>query len=134
MPTQTPACAGSFRPVTPTAPRRRLLNARRPAASQGGMNNLAMGESGANAWGYYETLGGGLSAVQTHMTNTRNTPVEVLEMRYPVRVRRYALRWGINRLNDETLPPRSSREAGPSDRLRIETPGGDWGKPILQKD
>jgi N-methylhydantoinase B len=68
------------------------------------------------------------------MTNTRNTPVEVLEMRYPVRVRRYALRWGINRLNDETLPPRSSREAGPSDRLRIETPGGDWGKPILQKD
>ena len=34
----------------------------------------------------------GLSAIQTHMTNTRNTPIEVLEMRYPLRVRRYALR------------------------------------------
>ncbi len=36
--------------------------------------------------------GGGLSAVQTHMTNTRNTPVEALEMRFPLRVTRYALR------------------------------------------
>ena len=50
---------------------------------------------------YYETLGGGmgagsryagLSAVQSHMTNTLNTPIEVLESRFPVRVRRYALR------------------------------------------
>jgi N-methylhydantoinase B len=74
-----------------------------PAASQGSMNNLAMGESGAQSWGYYETLAGGmgagpkragLSAIQTHMTNTRNTPIEVLEMRYPLRVRRYCLRRG----------------------------------------
>ncbi len=74
-----------------------------PAASHGSMNNLAMGESGEAPWGYYETIGGGmgagpraagLSAVQTHMTNTRNTPIEVLEMRYPVRVRRYAIRRG----------------------------------------
>jgi N-methylhydantoinase B len=72
-----------------------------PAASHGSMNNLAMGESGGAAWGYYETLGGGmgagpqspgLSAIQTHMTNTRNTPIEVLEKRYPVRVHRYAVR------------------------------------------
>jgi N-methylhydantoinase B len=74
-----------------------------PAASHGSMNNLAMGESGEASWGYYETLGGGmgagnksagLSAVQTHMTNTRNTPIEVLETRYPVRVRRYCMRRG----------------------------------------
>jgi N-methylhydantoinase B len=75
-----------------------------PAASQGSMNNLAMGSTGDHAhgaWDYYETIGGGmgvgasgggLSGVQTHMTNTLNTPVEALEMRYPVRVIRYALR------------------------------------------
>jgi N-methylhydantoinase B len=75
-----------------------------PAASHGSMNNLAMGAARDGhhaAWDYYETIGGGmgagpdgggLSGVQTHMTNTLNTPVEALEMRYPVRVRRYALR------------------------------------------
>jgi N-methylhydantoinase B len=81
----------------------KALPARIPAASHGSMNNLAMGESGAQSWGYYETLGGGmgagprgpgLSAIQTHMTNTRNTPIEVLETRYPVRVRRYCIRRG----------------------------------------
>ena len=77
-----------------------------PAASQGTMNNLAMGRpatgSGA-AWAYYETIGGGCgasaagagrSAVQSHMTNTLNTPVEVVEMKYPLRIRRYAVRYG----------------------------------------
>jgi N-methylhydantoinase B len=39
-------------------------------------------------------FGGGLSGVQTHMTNTLNTPIEVLEARYPLRVSRYALRSG----------------------------------------
>ncbi|MEW5756350.1 MAG: hydantoinase B/oxoprolinase family protein [Pseudomonadota bacterium] len=75
-----------------------------PAASHGSMNNVAMGaRSGDTGWDYYETLGGGmgaglhgggLSAVQTHMTNTLNTPIEALEMNYPVRVRRYAVRRG----------------------------------------
>jgi len=75
-----------------------------PAASHGSMNNVAMGWAGPGpVWDYYETIGGGmgagprgggLSGVQTHMTNTRNTPVEALEMRFPVRVRRYALRRG----------------------------------------
>jgi len=74
------------------------------AASQGTMNNLAMGErGGTGSWDYYETLaggmgagpaGGGLHAVQTHMTNTLNTPIEVLETSYPLRIRRYALRQG----------------------------------------
>ncbi|WJW76030.1 hydantoinase B/oxoprolinase family protein [Thiohalobacter sp. IOR34] len=135
MPSQTPACAGSFRGIRIQAPDGCLVNARRPAAvaagnvetssrvvdavlgalaqalperipaaSQGTMNNLAMGSRQAGAsWDYYETLGGGmgggprhrgLSAVQTHMTNTLNTPIEVLEMAYPLRVLRYAIRRG----------------------------------------
>jgi len=80
------------------------LPRRIPAASQGTMNNLAMGSRATGAaWSYYETLGGGmgawcggdgLSAVQTHMTNTLNTPIEVLESCYPLRVLRYAVRRG----------------------------------------
>lgn len=80
------------------------LPERIPAASQGTMNNLGMGSSKAgSAWDYYETIaggmgagrnGGGHDAVHTHMTNTLNTPVEVLELGYPIRVRRYGLRRG----------------------------------------
>lgn len=82
------------------------LPERIPAASQGSMNNVAMGHidsvTGAR-WDYYETLAGGtgagphlpgLGAVHSHMTNTLNTPVESLERHYPLRVRRYALRDG----------------------------------------
>ena len=77
-----------------------------PAASQGTMNNVAIGgydpERG-RPFAYYETVGGGagagpagdgLSGVHVHMTNTLNTPVEALEYVYPFRVRRYALRRG----------------------------------------
>jgi len=80
------------------------IPARVPAASHGSMNNLAMGSAEASApWDYYETIGGGmgagssgggLSGLQTHMTNTLNTPVEVLESRFPVRVTVYGLRPG----------------------------------------
>ena len=84
----------------------RALPAQMPAASQGTMNNLAMGHTAireGDAWAYYETIGGGCgggaeqpgcSAVQSHMTNTLNTPVEVVEMKYPLRIRRYAVRRG----------------------------------------
>jgi N-methylhydantoinase B len=73
------------------------------AASQGSMNNLAMGRRGEQGWDYYETLAGGMgassdgngqSARHSHMTNTLNTPVEVLELNYPLRVTRYAIRKG----------------------------------------
>ena len=73
-----------------------------PAASHGSMNNVAMGaRAEKEGWNYYETIGGGmgagdwhagLSGVQTHMTNTLNTPIESLEMHYPLRVKRYQLR------------------------------------------
>lgn len=75
-----------------------------PAASHGSMNNVAMGVKTKKAsWNYYETIGGGmgggalhagLSGVQTHMTNTLNTPIESLEMHYPVRIERYQIRTG----------------------------------------
>lgn len=74
-----------------------------PAASQGSMNNLAMGSREGGHWDYYETLGGGMgagpgndgrSACHSHMTNTLNTPVEVLERHYPLRILRYSRRRG----------------------------------------
>ena len=70
------------------------------AASQGCMNNLTFG---ARDMSYYETIGGGSGAgpgwhgesgVQVHMTNTRMTDPEVLELRYPVLLRRFQLRDG----------------------------------------
>lgn len=76
-----------------------------PAASAGTMSNLAVGGARADGtpFGFYETLPGGagagatragLSAVQTHMTNTRNTPVEETELRFPVRIQRLTVRRG----------------------------------------
>lgn len=74
------------------------------AASQGTMNNVAMGRHGdAVRWDYYETIGGGTGAhaqgpgasgMHSHMTNTLNTPIESLETHYPLRIRRYELRRG----------------------------------------
>ncbi len=71
-----------------------------PAQGQGTMNNFTLaGES----WTYYETIGGGQgacpdadgpSAIHVAMSNTLNTPVEVFEADYPVRVRKLAVRRG----------------------------------------
>jgi N-methylhydantoinase B len=68
------------------------------------MSNLSVGGIGAGgAFAFYETLPGGagagpsrhaLAAIQTHMTNTANTPIEELERRYPVRVRELTVRRG----------------------------------------
>jgi N-methylhydantoinase B len=77
-----------------------------PAASCGSMTNLAVGgfDGFRGRWfSYYETVGGGAgagpnrdggSALQTHMTNTLNTPIEVLESYYPFRVHHYRIRRG----------------------------------------
>src|ERR1700683_4424893 len=81
--------------------------ARIPAASQGTMNNLTLGgkdprHAGA-PFAYYETIAGGMGArprtpgawaVPTHMPNSWNTPIEVFEQVYPVRLRQYAVRRG----------------------------------------
>jgi len=71
-----------------------------PAQGQGTMNNLSFG---SDAFTYYETIGGGQgacpnadgpSAVHVAMSNTLSTPVEALELAYPLRVERYVLRLG----------------------------------------
>lgn len=83
----------------------RLWPGRWPAPGSGSMSNWTFGPSpGAPAFPtYYETVPGGAGAgpegpgadvVQQHMTNTRSTPVEVLEVRWPVRVDRMAIRAG----------------------------------------
>src|SRR5947208_5492192 len=119
-----PPCAGAYRPVTVIAPEGSLLHARFPAAvvggnvetssrvadlvlaafgralGQGTMNNVTLG---TDEWTYYETLGGGQgacpdadgpSAVHVAMSNTLNTPVEALELEFPLRVTEYGLRRG----------------------------------------
>ena len=119
-----PPTAGAYRPVTVIAPEGSLLNARAPAAvvagnvetssrvadlvlaafgralGQGTMNNVTLG---SRAFTYYETLGGGQGAcedadgptgVHVAMSNTLNTPVEALELEFPLRVARYAVRRG----------------------------------------
>jgi N-methylhydantoinase B len=76
-----------------------------PAASAGTMSNLTFGgvTSDGRAFTSYETLPGGAgatptvagqSAIQTHMTNTRNTPIEEFELRLPLRVRSLSVRRG----------------------------------------
>ncbi len=81
------------------------------AASQGTMNNVSFGTAGPESGQdtaqhestYYETVGGGAgagphyagaSAVHTHMTNSRITDAEILESRYPVRLREFSIRRG----------------------------------------
>jgi N-methylhydantoinase B len=117
-----PPSAGAYRPITVKAPEGSLLNARSPAAVAGGnvetssrvadlvlrafgracgqgtMNNVTLG---TEDWTYYETLGGGQGAcpdadgpsgVHVAMSNTLNTPVEALELEFPLRVTEYAMR------------------------------------------
>jgi len=119
-----PPSAGAYRPVEVRAPEGCLLNARPPAAvvggnvetssrvadvilrafgcalGQGTMNNVVIGSEDVV---YYETIGGGQgacadadgpSAVHVAMSNTLNTPVEALELEFPLRVVEYALRRG----------------------------------------
>ena len=71
-----------------------------PAQGQGTMNNVALGN---DRFTYYETIGGGQGAsaagpgpsgVHVGMSNTLNTPIEALELEYPLRVERYELAYG----------------------------------------
>ena len=119
-----PANAGAYRPIEVIAPEGCLLNARSPAAvvggnvetssrvadvvlsafglalGQGTMNNLTLGDEDVV---YYETIGGGQGAchdapgpsgVHVAMSNTLNTPIEALELEFPMRMIEYSLRRG----------------------------------------
>ena len=120
-----------------------------PAASQGTMNNLTIGgiRENGEAFTYYETLGGGAgalrgsdgeSAVQTHMTNTLNTPVEVIEYQYPLMVTEYRIRknsggegkWrGGDGIVREYLFLTESEVTVLSERRKFSPYGLDGGKP-----
>jgi len=75
-----------------------------PASSQGTMNNLTIGGYDMRfkkQFSFYETIGGGsgaskgfdgTSGIHTHMTNTLNTPIESLEIEYPLRITQYSIR------------------------------------------
>jgi N-methylhydantoinase B len=117
-----PPSAGAYRPIEVIAPEGCLLNARSPAAvvggnvetssriadvvlsafgralGQGTMNNVTLGTEDVV---YYETIGGGQGAcpdadgpsgVHVAMSNTLNTPIEALELEFPMRIIQYALR------------------------------------------
>jgi N-methylhydantoinase B len=124
-----PASGGAFAPVGVTAPEGCLVNAGPPAAvvagnpetssrivdvvfaalgglvpvpaaGQGTMNNLALGN---DRFAYYETVGGGQGAcadadgpsgVHVAMSNALATPAEAIELEYPLRVERWELRRG----------------------------------------
>jgi N-methylhydantoinase B len=117
-----PPSAGAYRPIEVIAPEGCLLNARSPAAvvggnvetssrvadvvlrafgralGQGTMNNVTLGSEDVV---YYETIGGGQGAcpdadgpsgVHVAMSNTLNTPIEALELEFPMRMIEYGLR------------------------------------------
>jgi N-methylhydantoinase B len=115
-----------------------------PAQGQGTMNNVIIGDPG---WTYYETIGGGQGAgadgpgpsgVHIGMSNTLNTPIEALELEYPMRIERYELRYdsggaGDNRGGDGIV--RSVRVLRPAslslltDRRRHPPQGMQDGEP-----
>jgi N-methylhydantoinase B len=163
-----PACEGAYRPLTVTAPQGSLLNARPPAAvaagnvetssrvadlvlaafgralGQGTMNNLTLGN---DSFTYYETLGGGQgacpdadgpSAVHVAMSNTLNTPLEALELEFPLRAIEYSVRRGSggagrHRGGDgvvrEVEALEEMRYSLITERRRHAPPGADGGDP-----
>ena len=166
-----PPSAGTYRPIEVIAPEGSLLNARAPAAvvagnvetssrvadlvlaafghalGQGTMNNLTLGDE---AFTYYETLGGGQGAcanadgpsgVHVAMSNTLNTPVEALELEFPLRVTEYALRrgsGGAGRFHGGDGVVRELEALAPmtysllTERRRHAPPGADGGAPGAQ--
>jgi N-methylhydantoinase B len=163
-----PPCEGAYRPVTVIAPEGSILNARSPAAvaagnvetssrvadlvlaafghalGQGTMNNLTLGN---DDFTYYETLGGGQgacadadgpSAVHVAMSNTLNTPIEALELEFPLRAVEYSLRRGSggagrHRGGDgvvrELEALAAMRYSLITERRRHAPPGADGGEP-----
>jgi N-methylhydantoinase B len=113
-----------------------LVPDRTIAACQGSMNNLAIGGTDprtGSPYSLYETIAGGYGArpdrdgvdgIHSHMTNTLNTPVEALEIAYPLRVERYELRAGSGgegRYRGGLGVRRDIRSLGPDARVSLLT-------------
>jgi N-methylhydantoinase B len=163
-----PACEGAYRPLEVIASEGSLLNARSPAAvaagnvetssrvadlvlaafgqalGQGTMNNFTLGN---DDFTYYETLGGGQGAcedadgpsgVHVAMSNTLNTPVEAIELEFPLRAVEYSLRRdsggaGRNRGGDGVVRELEAlaemRYSLITERRRHAPPGAQGGEP-----
>lgn len=122
-----------------------------PAASSGSMGLFTIGGVDPHTRQYYsyvETYGGGQGAVinqdgmdgvHTNMTNTRNTPVEVIEIAYPLRVETYGLlpntdgpgrfRGGLGLTRELIVLDHSPTMTLGSDRLKIPPWGLQGGDP-----
>jgi N-methylhydantoinase B len=83
----------------------RAVPERVPASSGGTMSNVMLGGTrpDGTTWAFYETNGcgmgarpqsDGIDAIQCHMTNTLNTPIEALEREYPLRIVCYEIAQG----------------------------------------
>ena len=117
------------------------------AGSQGSMNNLSFGDASHQ---YYETICGGAGAgpgfagadaVHTHMTNSRITDPEVLELRFPVLLREFSIReasggagrWpggnGVLRAIEFRAPMRAAILSNHRKRGAAGLAGGDDGRP-----
>ena len=117
------------------------------ALGQGTMNNITLGTEGEGGFTYYETLGGGQGAcadadgpsgVHVAMSNTLNTPVEALELEFPLRVVRHAIRRGsggagARRGGDGIVRELEALTAMSyaliTERRRHAPPGADGGEP-----
>ena len=114
------------------------------ALGQGTMNNFTLGN---DRFTYYETLGGGQgagpeadgpSAVHVAMSNTLNTPVEALEIEFPLRATEYSIRrgsggrgihWGGDGLVREIEALEPMDYALLTERRRHRPTGADGGEP-----
>ena len=131
------------------------------AACQGTMNNITFGgidPRTGQPFTFYETLAGGFGAratkdgidgLHSHMTNTLNTPIELLETAFPVRVERYEIREGtggagqyvggcglyrdIRVLHDAIFTLLADRRVNPPYGLMGGSPG-DLGEDLLIRD
>ena len=122
-----------------------------PAASQGTMNLIGIGgldPRTGRRYAYVETIGGGQGGrpmgagqdgIQCNMTNTMNTPVEALEITYPLRVERYELRedssgpgrhrGGLGVVRALRVLGHEARVSLQSDRRRFQPYGLNGGSP-----
>jgi N-methylhydantoinase B len=113
------------------------------AGTKGCICNVAFGgRAGDRYYAYYETLAGGggarpikdgMDAIQTHIHNTENAPVEEIELGYPVRIRQVSLipdsegagryRGGLGVRRDYWFPEHGTHFSILSDRARF----APWG-------
>ncbi len=121
-----------------------------PASSGGTMSNVMLGGTrpDGTTWAFYETNGcgmgarptaDGLDAIQCHMTNTLNTPIEAIEREFPLRVVRYEIaegtggdgrrRGGNGLIRSLELVEGSAQATLLADRHTLAPPGAEGGLP-----